>query len=246
MNELTRMAYLDALEIDCYVSRTQLPGAAVTRRLAIVPTPVEKADAPDRVKSPDVPDKTATPLQPEGFSRPDFGLGDRKKTAAAEPLREASPGGEPLPRFTLITIVAGNWLWLEELGGMPLATEQVQLVQAMAQALAFCSEAGTGEATASQATKPDTAQFDWPPHTNRQFDLGEEAARAGLAAFVSRRMEQFGCRGLVLLGESCAQRVPLSQMSIPAVTVASSAQMLVDPALKRQVWRDLQPLLQKP
>ena len=33
MNELRRMAYLNALGVDCYVSRTQLPGAAVTRRL---------------------------------------------------------------------------------------------------------------------------------------------------------------------------------------------------------------------
>jgi hypothetical protein len=38
MNELRRMAYLNALGVDCYVSRTQLPGAAVTRRLAIVGT----------------------------------------------------------------------------------------------------------------------------------------------------------------------------------------------------------------
>ena len=35
MNELRRMAYLDALGIDSYVSRSQLPGAALTRRLAI-------------------------------------------------------------------------------------------------------------------------------------------------------------------------------------------------------------------
>jgi hypothetical protein len=243
MNELTRMAYLDALAIDCYVSRAQLPGAAVTRRLAIVPTRGEKTGKADRLESPDA---SASPLQPEGFTRPDFGLGERKKTAVVEPLREESAGGEPVPRFTLITIVAGNWLWLEELGGMPLATEQVQLVQAMAQALAFCSEAGTGEATASQPTKPDIAQFDWPLHTNRQFDQGEDAARAGLAAFVSRRMEKFGCRGLVLLGQACAQRVPLSQMNASAVSVASSAQMLAYPALKQQVWRDLQPLLQTP
>ena len=36
MHELRRMAYLDALGVDSYVSRAQLPGAAATRRLAIV------------------------------------------------------------------------------------------------------------------------------------------------------------------------------------------------------------------
>ena len=39
MNELRRMAYLDALGVDSYVSRVQLPGAAATRRLAIVTAP---------------------------------------------------------------------------------------------------------------------------------------------------------------------------------------------------------------
>ena len=37
MNELRRTAYLDALGIDSYVSRKQLPGAALTRRLALAP-----------------------------------------------------------------------------------------------------------------------------------------------------------------------------------------------------------------
>ena len=57
MNELRRMAYLDALGIDSYVSRTQLPGAAVTRRLAILVTP---AKAPVEKHSVGVPDTAKT------------------------------------------------------------------------------------------------------------------------------------------------------------------------------------------
>ena len=37
MHEMTRMAYLEVLGIDSYVSRRQLPGAAVTRRMAVLP-----------------------------------------------------------------------------------------------------------------------------------------------------------------------------------------------------------------
>ena len=37
MNEIRRMAYLDAMGIDAYVSRAHLPGAAVTQRLVIIP-----------------------------------------------------------------------------------------------------------------------------------------------------------------------------------------------------------------
>ena len=55
MDELTRSRYLQALGTDTYISRGQLPGAAVTRRLAIVqqsprtlaqavPVPAKSAD----------------------------------------------------------------------------------------------------------------------------------------------------------------------------------------------------------
>ncbi len=247
MNELRRMAYLDALQIDCYVSRTQLPGAALTRRLAIVRTPVEEAGATDTLGALTAPGGALPARQPAGFTRPDFGLDQRPKSAVVEPRREVSRDGEPVPRFSLSAIVAGQWLWLEELDGSALATAQVQLVQAMAQALLRSRGAGTdntGPVSATSAARPDIAQFDWPLHSNRQLDQGEGAARASVAAFVGRRLEQCGCRGLVLLGQACSRRVSLSQVAVPAVSVASSAEILADPALKRKVWRDLQPLLQ--
>ena len=41
VNELSRLVYLDAMGIDSYISRFQLPGARTTQRLAVVPdTPV--------------------------------------------------------------------------------------------------------------------------------------------------------------------------------------------------------------
>jgi hypothetical protein len=137
----------------------------------------------------------------------------------------------------LIAIVAGDWLWLEELPDTLLSTEQVRLVQSMAQALLLSQ----GQESAA-VTKPDVAQFNWPIHTNHQLDLGAEAARASVAGFVARRLEQHGCRGLVLLGQPCVQRVPLTEMTIRSVSTASSAEILASPSLKRQVWCDLQPL----
>tara|TARA_R110002049_G_scaffold57581_22_gene157775 strand:- start:2727 stop:3449 length:723 start_codon:yes stop_codon:yes gene_type:complete len=237
MNELRRMAYLEALEIDSYVSRTQLPGAAVTRRLAIVPTAEQIPADTAHPGLADVSDDPRSGPQPEGFTRPDFDLGARKTQSEIEPPPQTSPSAEAVPRFSLSAIVAGSWLWLEELHGMPLATEQVHLVQAMAHALALSS--GTG----LPLSKPEMAQFDWPLHSNRQLDQGEESARAGVAAFVSRRLEQCGCRGLILLGQSAAKRLPLSQLEVVSVSTASSAEILANPTLKQQVWRDLQPLL---
>jgi len=229
MNELRRMAYLDALGIDSYVSRTQLPGAAVTRRLAIAAArtaaaPGVASDAPGvRVTPAPAPQQASPPLTGESLQR-----------------------GTAAPRFSLVAIIAGDWLWLEELADMPLTTEQVQLVQSMAQALILHCDSSTEAVTT--ATPPDVArplveQFDWPLHTNHQLDLGAEAAQASVAGFVGRRLEQHGCRGLVLLGQSCAMRVPLQELKIHTVSTASSAQILAQPTLKRRVWHDLLPLV---
>jgi hypothetical protein len=250
MNELRRMAYLDALGIDSYVSRAQLPGAAPTRRLAIVRSSAKTAPdmrdnvAQDTIASGALP---VSPSQRKGFQRPDFGLDVRSPKAALVPQETPSAAAEPVPRFTLSAIIAGDWLWLEDLNGLPLATEQVQLVQSMALALGRDSGRDNAQSgTAAPTAKPDVAQFDWPMHTNRQLDLGEEAARASVAAFINRRLEQRGCLGLVLLGQAGAKRVSLPDMEVPTVITASSAEMIANPALKQQAWRDLQPLLRKP
>jgi hypothetical protein len=244
MNELRRMAYLNALGVDCYVSRTQLPGAAVTRRLAIVVPSGKIPTAQARIEDGRAV-KASSPMPGEGIIRPDFGVDTRKAATAIAPAPEVLPSSEPVPRFSLCIIAAGDWLWLEDLHGMPLTTEQVQLVQAMAQALVLSGASGSVNpraANAVQAAKPVIAQFDWPIHNNRQLDQGEDAARASVAAFVSRKLEEHGCRGLVLLGQASVQRVPLAAIATVAVSTASSADILANPAIKPQVWRDLQPL----
>jgi hypothetical protein len=190
--------------------------------------------------------KAASMPSREGILLPEFGADTRNTVTAIAPSPDVSPGSEPLPRFSLSVIAAGDWLWLEERDGMPLTTEQVQLVQAMAQALALGGSVGSANPRAAesiQSAKPVIAQFDWPIHNNRQLDQGEDAARTGVAAFVSRRLQEHGCRGLVLLGKSCVKRVPLAELStVTTVCTASSADILANPAIKAQVWRDLQPL----
>ena len=229
MHELSRMAYLDALGIDSYVSRAQLPGAAPTRRLAIVTASNRQELAASVIPEP-LRSRTSLVAEP---ARP---------AAVSVQASAASQQSEPVPRFSLTAIVAGDWLWLEELAG-PLTTDQVRLVQSMAQALLLCHQSLGGEV--KPAVQPEVTQFDWPIHTNHQLALGEEAARASVVGFVDRRLGQHGCRGLVLLGQACVQRVPRQQISIVTVDTMSSAEILAQPALKRQVWRDLLPLVRK-
>jgi hypothetical protein len=246
IKEIRRMAYLEALGIDSYVSRTQLPGAALTRRLAIAPT--RAMPVPQVAGNPIARALSAPAKQRDAGTGPGVSPVARIQDAVPLPPRDeqSPPRAAAVPRFSLTAIVAGDWLWLEELVGMPLTQEQVQLVQSMARALVLHreprTEAGTSAARPGGAP-PAVAQFDWPIHTNHQLDISVEAARASVAGFVGRRLEQHGCRGLVLLGQSCALRVPLQEVKILTVSTASSADILAQPALKRTVWRDLLPLV---
>jgi hypothetical protein len=164
------------------------------------------------------------------------------------PEPEPVPHGAAVPRFSLSVIVAGEWLWLEDLDGMPLTTEQVELVQAMARALSQARGSDNDppqRAALLEKCRADVARFDWPMHTNRQLDMGEDAARVSVAAFVSRRLEAHGCSGLVILGQACATRLPVQLTNVFTVRTVSSAEMLASPALKKQAWVDLLALVRK-
>ena len=235
MNELKRLVYLQALGIDGYVSRGQLPGAAATRRLAIVPaSPVAPAIAQQLTES-------ASPRRGEQMPAIEIPSLETAAPAPVAGMVEPRPSRLQKPlKFSLAAVSCGAWLWLEELDGAPFAPSQLQLVQAMAEALGRLgvgSAAGEAPATGSG---PQLTQFDWPMHTNLQLDQGQEAAHSSVAAFIQRKLEQGQCMGLILLGPECEARVPLDQLDCARIVrTVSSARMLREPLLKRQAWQDL-------
>lgn len=240
MNEARRTAYLAAMGIDGYVSRTQLPGAAPTCRREVASVPIEREASPAHTGvlsgSPVVVEATAPPADATGVvprrqsaARPVPGIAEQR-------MRTVPRDGSGPARFSLAAIAAGGILWLEELAGMPLAREQVQLVAAMARAVAASG--------AEDGDKPEVTQFNWPIHTNTQFDQSEDAARAALAGFLGRRLEQHQCRGLVLLGDASARRTPLDALpAIARVQVPSTREMLENPKLKKTAWIELRGLV---
>jgi hypothetical protein len=240
MHELSRLEYLQALDIQGYISRAQLPGAAETQRLAIARV-VDRDSVAVLKHSPPPLGSLANGLAPESAQG--------RVSPGPKPGARSDAGQQalshPASRFSLAAIVAGGWLWLEELSDSVLATQQVQLVQAMAHALGRTDiDQGRRE---PGPERPEVTQFNWPIHTNRQLDIGPEAARSSVAGFIQRKLDQRACHGLVLLGEACATRVPVDQFSgLRLCCTASTASMLRDPQLKRQVWRDLQTLASSP
>jgi hypothetical protein len=236
-NELRRLAALEAIGIQAYISRQQLPGAAVTRRLAIV------RSAPAAAALPQLPATHSGALQVSttGVAPPITRLPQIEAPVPAPvttPRRAAAvvPAASPL-RFSLAAVVAGGWLWLEETDNTGMTREQLQLVQGMVRALCI---AGTGTDRDRQPPLQEVEYFKWPLHQNRQLDQGEEAARHGVAGFVQRRLELHQCSAMVLLGEACRSRVPLQMLECPQVLVVpGTAEMLANPLAKKQAWQEL-------
>jgi hypothetical protein len=249
MNELTRMAYLQAMGTDAYVSRGPLAGAAPTRRLAVraKAREVEKAPPSADQIAPMLSSRPSAKAANSPLARPagtPFGMVDKplpeKDRSVSRPAlaQRQRPGDTPTLRFSLVAVGCGGWLWLEELQQARASTEQIQLIQAMA--LAMSPRVASTDGVAPAAAAAQVSQFDWPIHGNHQLDQGEEAARSGICGFVQRRLDQEGYRGLVLLGAGSQARVPAEQLHCGRIgRTVGTAEMLRDPLLKKQAWRDL-------
>ncbi len=239
---INQHAYLEALGVVHYVSRYDLPGAAVSARVVaprpaspVSQPPPELAAAPSDTRysasAVTAPVESAPQASREALSRVSEQLG-RVETPSTAPL-ESEPEVRqqvPLTRFSLAAVVTGPVLWLEELEQGVIAREQIALIQSMARAL-------------GSAQRPQVSQFDWPPHRNRQLDLGPEAAAMALVSFLQRQMQERACEALVVLGEAGQQRLGDAPAALGRVVMTlGTRQMLDNPGYKREVWQQIKVL----
>ncbi len=104
--------------------------------------------------------------------------------------------------------------------------------------------------------QPAVEAFVWPVSRGRghHVDQSATAAREALAAFLAKQVQQTGARQLVVMGETAHQYIEAlpakagvleqhSGFAVRAIVTRSAARALREPALKRQIWDDLQPLL---
>ena len=226
--EQRRILYLQARDIPIYVSLADCPGALPTTRVPLPPMAAIADATPG-----------TTPLEsPTPENKPPVG-GDTEVSIRPNRETAVTPTGtqstSPPVRFSLVLFRAGRWLWLEETPDGTLASDQVQLVAAMAAAL--------DGSDLSAKVKPITSQFKWPPHNNAQFDLGKESARAGLEAFLQRHIDDSGCSGLIVMGEAAGRRLGESALSAIGITkTLGTRDMIMQPDLKKQVWSDIKAL----
>lgn len=223
---MARRETLQAMGLTLYTARYPLPGAAPSSvqfdvRASVEPQPDAKPRA-----TPPAPDRPSAHAMPEVALAADP-RADVPRRAAVSP---AAPAASPaLAPFTLAAVALGGCLWLEELPDGVLGRDQVQLMRAICHACGW-------------ATEPVSVnQFAWPMHRNPQFDQGADAAFAALSAFVQRQLEASDCVRLILLGQAARDRLVQQSSGAPVFSTHSTRDMLRDPLLKRDAWRDLRP-----
>ena len=251
MNELQRQAYLEAMGVDCYMPRLQLPAAP---QALLCEMPVQEGPVIASVEvasvaavSPAVaPTKTAVNNGAAAMQAL-FDEEPKEKTArvtaalsSQQSTAKVPPQGNP--HFSLSIIRGENILLIDEgLAGDINPADYLQLLHNLLFAL------GAGK----QQLSIDA--FVWPMRKNSQVDQSENAARETLAAFLAKQVQQLSTRYIILMGDTAVKYLldtelatgefsAHAQLDAQLIRTQSVSPLLSSPALKRDVWRDLQPL----
>ena len=245
MNELRRLAYLQAMGVDSYVSRVDLPGAAASRRLRLVSVQVQASDpgASDLAGGQTVAPAASAGAQQQRVQQVADSLASDLRAASqpaavestAAPSPELAPAvgtgarNTQVPVFSIVAVFCGGYCWLEEFPrGQAPGTDYLQLLQSICVALQRSADA------------PVLEQFSWPMSRSTQLEHHEESAREGVAGFLGARFEHYQPARLVLLGEAVLRWFdPAQAASLPVVQTVSARDMLRQGSLKARAWKDL-------
>lgn len=261
MNELQRQAYMEAMGVDCYMPRLQLPGAAVSQQCVLpdlaLPMTIVADDAKDvsAVPAATVQARAASSGASESsraiqalFEQPSKaeslaqGRSASSIDEAVDFIKSAAAKKQTVPSFSL-SILRGSHIMLIDnaIPGHIDPNSYMQLLQNMLFAL------GLGK----QQLSLDA--FSWPMSHNSQVDQSKSAAIQTLEAFLSKRVEQDNITYLILMGETAGQYLDIefapdaglgkhARLPVQFVQTHSAGLMLDQPLLKPQVWEQLQPL----
>ena len=220
--ELARRQALEAMGIDVYVSRYDMPGAAPAIRQRLVqiePAEVTTSDSPARAAKV----HTASPTPPP---RADSSTNTERTSTPSQSSGVSPAKSTETVTFSMLLASAGPFLWVEQLADGLLRQDQLALINAMARAL-------------SADVSVRQQQFDWPMRGNTALSRDAESAKQALQGLIQRMAREVDAKRVVVMG-ACPflpDRIAQSAVVIPA-TMA----MLQNPALKRDAWQALKPL----
>ena len=188
--EMARRKALEAMGIDVYVSRFDLPGAAPAVR--------QKVESSSPPLVPDHSSETGA-VAAETASR-------RSKTAAPTPVTSAAVRERSeAVRFSMLLASAGPFLWIEQLSDGLIRQDQLALINAMARAI-------SPQASIRQQ------QFDWPMRGGSAVASDAESAKQALQGLIQRMAREVNAKRVVVMG-TCpflSDRIAQSAVVIPS------------------------------
>ncbi len=254
-SESRRRAYLDAMQIDSWLPRTELPFAAPSRPALLLPIadiepdvqqasmPVPAAETAVQQDQPATP--ASTPVaRPE---RPQLRVvmpGPKKAEPVAAAAESAEPQkpSEPPPRFSLQLLRAGNVLLVVEL---PTG----ESFQSRDPAYVLLKD------LLRAARLPDKPQqvgdgepIRWPLLHRGSLDQGADAARDYVQGVMAGELENLGCDCIWLIGlpalrfageadtEACYRELHIEGLG-PALAIPGLEQLMEQPGSKAQLWK---------
>ena len=198
--EMARRKALEAMGIDVYVSRFDLPGAApaVRQRVESSNPPVVPAHSSETGA---LAVETATGGNKTPASTP----------ATSAPVREPSEA----VRFSMLLASAGPFLWIEQLSDGLIRQDQLALINAMARAI-------SPQASIRQQ------QFDWPMRGGSAVASDAESAKQALQGLIQRMAREVNAKRVVVMG-TCpflSDRIAQSAVVIPStIAMLSNASL---------------------
>ncbi|TBV06626.1 energy transducer TonB [Stutzerimonas kirkiae] len=254
--ELRRRAYLDAMQVTCWLPRSLLPFAAPSRpellaldqALAEPDTAAAATDVPVAsiavavdVSERPVPGEPPRP-QPERVARPQP-VAAPPVAEVAEAVARETPKAPP-PRFALQLLRAGSCLLLVELPtGEPFQSRDPGYVL-----LKDILRAGGLPDRPQQVG--DGEPIRWPLLHRGSLDQGAEAARDYVQGVLMAELEQMGCDCLWLVGgaalrfagevedDACWRELDIDGIG-RALALPGLEALMEEPASKAELWRML-------
>lgn len=230
VSEPLRKQYLRAMGIQVWTPRIDLPGAKQPPVTA--DTVVERDSQP----SPVTEEAISPAVQP-----------DERPSAKTQTQQEKTSRNNP--EFRLVSLLyPGQCMVVSDvsLHSQPqLSDQQSQLLSALLHSL------GVTDRDAVQPTF-----FSWPLLQSLQIDQSRHGAIEAVQAFFSAQTGRQSLRFVLIMGETAGRYILPHEAELaeprgklwsikeyPALITQSIDAMLAEPLCKREVWRDVQPLL---
>ncbi len=241
--EAKRLAYLEAMGIDSYFPRINLPGAKQSVLCQTLPVREEAAtEGPVDIAAPMGAAPDAAPQLATGHDTllalmPQIGGRESPATKKVEaaPAQTAVAKSAAL-RFNLRFFqLPGLAMIVDSSPDSAPEPPMQRFVANLLLALSALDENWEG------AIKPNLQQhvFRWPLVGNAQIDQGEQAAREAVNASVFANRERHAIPLILLLGEQAAQFGAGDYPDARVICLESISHYLVNPAAKRELWQAL-------